>query len=223
MNGDVHVRFCESRGVRLPPATHLEAMTCTCPGGQTTDVLRSMGQEAGQPRQSFVFSGSVCAGCPLRERCFKPSPQPRGRRVALHPQEALLQQAREWQRSPDFDRFRKQRQAVEHRIARMVQLGMRQARYCGRRKTLFQALLTATVANLTLIAGRMNAAGGSGHSSGHLTGSTEAMRALLDILQALWAWASATFTRRPHTRRYPDAIRPGLPLFLTKARFRPQF
>jgi len=23
MSGDVHVRFCESRGVRLPPATHL--------------------------------------------------------------------------------------------------------------------------------------------------------------------------------------------------------
>src|SRR5579859_6711222 len=25
MSGDVHVRFCESRGVRLPPATHLIA------------------------------------------------------------------------------------------------------------------------------------------------------------------------------------------------------
>ena len=25
MSGDVHVRFCESRGVRLPPATHLVA------------------------------------------------------------------------------------------------------------------------------------------------------------------------------------------------------
>ena len=23
MSGDVHVRFCESRGVRFPPATHL--------------------------------------------------------------------------------------------------------------------------------------------------------------------------------------------------------
>jgi Transposase DDE domain/Transposase domain (DUF772) len=129
----------------------LEAMTCTCPAGQTTDVLRGMGQA----RQSFVFAGGVCASCPLRTRCFKASSQPRGRRVALHPQEGLLQEAREWQRSPDFDRFRKQRQVVEHRIARMMQLGMRQARYCGRPKTLFQALVTATVANLTLIAGRL--------------------------------------------------------------------
>ncbi len=38
-----------------------------------------------------------------------------------------------------------------------MQLGMRQARYVGRRKTLFHALLTAAVANLTLIAGRMAA------------------------------------------------------------------
>jgi hypothetical protein len=79
----------------------------------------------------------------------------RGRVVHRHPQEALLQQAREWQQSPEFDRLRKQRQVVEHRIARMMQLGMRQARYCGRHKTLFQALMTAAVANLTLIAGRV--------------------------------------------------------------------
>jgi RNA-directed DNA polymerase len=26
MSGDVHVRFCESRGVRFPPATHLVVM-----------------------------------------------------------------------------------------------------------------------------------------------------------------------------------------------------
>jgi hypothetical protein len=41
----------------------------------------------------------------------------------------------------------------------MVQLGMRQARYRGRQKTLFQALLTAAVANLTLVAA--SARGGS--------------------------------------------------------------
>ena len=44
------------------------------------------------------------------------------------------------------------RQAVEHRLARLVQLGLRQARYLGRIKTLFQLLMAATVANLTLVA-----------------------------------------------------------------------
>lgn len=41
---------------------------------------------------------------------------------------------------------------VEHRIARLVQVGIRQARYLGRTKTLFQVCLAAAVANLTLIA-----------------------------------------------------------------------
>jgi hypothetical protein len=48
------------------------------------------------------------------------------------------------------DRVR--RQVVEHRLARRVQLGIRQARYVGRTKTLFQLLLAAAVANLTLLA-----------------------------------------------------------------------
>lgn len=42
---------------------------------------------------------------------------------------------------------------MEHRIGRLVQLGVRQSRYFGGDKTLFQLLLTATVANLTLVAG----------------------------------------------------------------------
>jgi hypothetical protein len=37
---------------------------------------------------------------------------------------------------------------VEHRIARLVQLGIRQARNVGRTKTLFQVCLVAAVANL---------------------------------------------------------------------------
>lgn len=57
------------------------------------------------------------------------------------------------QQSPDFQQYRVERQVVEHRLARLVQLGLRQARYVGRTKTLFQLLLAATVANLTLLAG----------------------------------------------------------------------
>jgi hypothetical protein len=200
----------------------LEAMTCTCPGGQTTDVLRGMGQDAGQARQSFVFAGKVCSACPLRERCFKAT-QARGRRVALHPQEALLQQAREWQRSPDFDRFRKERQTVEHRFARLMQLGLRQARYVGRRKTLFQVLITATVANLTLIAGRMASDAEPGHSDSLLTGTLAAVRALLDVHQTLCRQLWARFAGRYHFWRRPAASRSSLPLFVTKAGFRPQF
>ena len=52
------------------------------------------------------------------------------------------------------------RVVVEHRLARLVQLGVRQARYLGRTKTLFQLLMAATVANLTLVAGKVGKMGG---------------------------------------------------------------
>ena len=83
----------------------------------------------------------------------------RRRTVSLHPQEALLQQARELQRSDGFTRYSRRRVVVEHRLARLVQLGMRQARYFGRAKTLFQLLMAATVANLTLVAGKVGVMG----------------------------------------------------------------
>ena len=47
--------------------------------------------------------------------------------------------------------YRQLWQAVEHRIARLVQLGLRQAHHVGRQKTAFQLHMTATVANLTRI------------------------------------------------------------------------
>ena len=75
--------------------------------------------------------------------------------MTLHPQEALLQQARTFQKSEGFAEYRQRRQVVEHRLARLVQLGVRQSRYFGRVKTRFQLLLAATVANLTLVATRM--------------------------------------------------------------------
>ena len=63
-----------------------------------------------------------------------------------------MQQARAFQATPAFDEVRRRRQAVEHRLARLVQLGLRQARYVGHPKTLFQLAMAATVANLTLLA-----------------------------------------------------------------------
>ena len=58
--------------------------------------------------------------------------------------------------------FRQQyrkRVVVEHRIARLVQLGIRQSRFRGRKRTAFQLLMAATVANLTLVAGARAAKG----------------------------------------------------------------
>ena len=65
-----------------------------------------------------------------------------------------MQQARALQQSEAFAGYRQRRVVVEHRLARLVQLGIRQARYFGRAKTRFQLYLAATVANLTLVAGK---------------------------------------------------------------------
>jgi hypothetical protein len=137
----------------------LEAGTCMCPAGQVTQTRcglksHSDGQGGWQQPRGFVFDAAVCGTCALRTKCVA-SKKGKGRTVSLHPQEALLQQARALQHSEAFAEYRKRRQVSEHRLARLVQLGIRQARYFGRVKTLFQLLLAATVANLTLVATKM--------------------------------------------------------------------
>jgi len=97
----------------------------------------------------FVFPKKRCATCPLRAKCVAGAGP---RTITLHPQEAMMQRARRHQQTDGFRNANRRRQAVEHRIARLRQLGVRQARYVGRAKTLFQLLMAATVANLTLVA-----------------------------------------------------------------------
>ena len=71
--------------------------------------------------------------CPLQTQCVAAAPGT-GRTVQLHPQEALLQHARALQQSEAFGEYRQRRVVVEHRLARLVQLGIRQSRYFGRRQ-----------------------------------------------------------------------------------------
>jgi len=132
------------------------ASTCVCPAGQTCTVLVKLGGKRGRRGKAaeslgFRFKSEQCAECPLRSQCVR-AKSGQGRTVSLHPQEALRQEAKAFQRSAAFAPYRKLRQVAEHRIARLIQLGMRQARYFGRAKTKGQLLLTAMVANLTLVA-----------------------------------------------------------------------
>ena len=82
--------------------------------------------------------------------------------MLIHPQEALLQEARALQQSAAYDEYRTRRVVAEHRLARLVQLGIRQSRYFGRAKTKFQLYLAATVANLTLVLGNIGLSGSAG-------------------------------------------------------------
>ena len=160
----------------------LEAGTCTCPAGNVTQRIRPLGTRTaatGRAHQlkAFQFDGAVCGVCPLRTQCVAAAPGT-GRTVQLHPQEALLQQARALQQSEAFGEYRQRRVVVEHRLARLVQLGIRQSRYFGRVKTRFQLYLAATVANLTLVATKAglptDTGGGSSAGSALRAGTTHA-------------------------------------------------
>ena len=157
----------------------LAAGSCTCPAGQVTHTIVPAGKRtdaAGRVYrwQAFQFDGAECRTCPLRSQCIAAKGR-KGRRVLIHPQEGLLQEARALQQSAAYDEYRARRVAVEHRLARLVQLGIRQSRYFGRVKTRFQLYLAATVANLTLVAGKSGLSDSVG-------GGAEAHR---DVLSAL--------------------------------------
>ena len=139
--------------------------------------------------------------------------------MQLHPQEALLQQARALQQSEAFGEYRQRRVVVEHRLARLVQLGIRQARYFGRAKTTFQLYLAATVANLTLVAAKL---GRSGRASGGPTGHS----IVLNILPSVVANATASFSAVRLGLLWPVILlTPALlPKYLYPTRtFRPHF
>ena len=167
----------------------LAAGSCTCPAGQVTRTRCR--RESG--RMAPVVS--TIAGFPVRRGGMwgmsAPLPVHRGPRPegspGADPSEGMLQQARALQQSADYDEYRARRVVVEHRLARLVQLGIRQSRYFGRVKTKFQLYLAATVANLTLVAGKIGLLGSTdGGAAGH--------RVVRNVVRAVVANAAANFS-----------------------------
>ena len=81
----------------------LAAGSCAGPAGPVTRAIVPAGKRTDRTGriyrlQAFQFDEAVCWVCPLRSQCI--AAQGRlGRRVLIHPQEALLQQARALQQS----------------------------------------------------------------------------------------------------------------------------
>jgi hypothetical protein len=119
----------------------LEAGTVTCPAGQRASSLSTLLDG----RRDFTFSASVCNSCALKSQC---TTSKRGRTVTVHPQESLIREARAYQSTPEGRAHMRERVVIEHRLARLGQLGIGQARYMGHAKTLFQLAMAATIANL---------------------------------------------------------------------------
>jgi len=139
-----------SNGDRFPKtefAIDLEKMKVRCPAGQTTNDYRSAGEGQGG---RFVFAAATCEACPLRSPCVRGKGP---RTLTIQAEEDLQQRARVHNRTAAGRKSLRQRVVVEHRIARLVQLGIRQSRYFGRTKTCLQVVMAAVVANVSLVAG----------------------------------------------------------------------
>jgi hypothetical protein len=103
----------------------LDAGTVTCPAGQTAVIVPSA---RGGGRASFR---PWCAACPLRAAC---TASRRGRTIAIHPHEAVLQQARAAQRDPAWQQhYRADRPVAERKISHFTHRawGGRRARTRG--------------------------------------------------------------------------------------------
>jgi transposase len=194
----------------------LEVGSATCPAGQTTQDFKPNPAGGGQ----FRFAVAVCAACPLRAQCVRGVG---GRTVALHPQERLLQDARAFQASPAFAEYRRRRQTVEHRIARLVQLGLRQARYLGTTKTQFQLLMAAAVANLTYLAMTGQPSGLDSGASGLLFGLLGLLVVVLSRPLSPLLLIGALHTVGPARTTSPSRQSAPLPSALSRAGSRPVF
>ena len=104
----------------------MEAGTSTCPAGNVTHTLRTFGTRTNRLgrtylARSFQFDPAVCGVCPLRSQCvaarFKFTVCIPKRRYLNKPGTSMEE---------GFAEYRRLRQAAEHRLARLVQLGVRQ-------------------------------------------------------------------------------------------------
>jgi hypothetical protein len=112
-----------------------------CPAQQTAPIVPG--------RSTVQFAAETCRACALRNACTAAAA---GRSIALHPQEALLQQLRATTRTPDGRAELRRRTTVEHSLARLEQTQGKKARYKGARKNTLDVRRCATVANLQHLA-----------------------------------------------------------------------
>jgi Transposase DDE domain len=110
-----------------------------CPGGELMPFV---------PGEVVNFPAATCARCALRERCTTSAS---GRSVTIHPDEALLQELRERQQTPQGRAKLRERVAVEHALAHVGHWQGRRARYRGVRKNVFDLRRCAVVHNLHVL------------------------------------------------------------------------
>ena len=166
----------------------------TCPAGHTVmPKPRTRAWRGEKVKVRFYrWPATTCDACPCKDQCLAPrkdgneQARPRGRTVSEHPEEKLLVHARAQQHTAEFRGTYRERQTVEHRLARMMQLGARQARYFGRAKTGLQWFIAATVANLTLALSHRNPDTNQEPAKGGSRMLPQALKILIQHTTAIW-------------------------------------
>lgn len=135
----------DTNGGRLPKTDFridLETPSAQCPAGQDRH-RRSRERTRGRRVLRLVFSAETCAACPLRACCVVGKG---GRSVIVSFHEKRIAAAGPPRPSPPRRPCCAGRSKVKRKFDHLQNLGMRQARYRGRRKIRLQAQLAATVA-----------------------------------------------------------------------------
>ena len=127
----------------------LEKGFIECPAGHVTEKYINSKDNKGRDTKTFVFNKEQCAACKYKDRCTKSKT---GRTVGINFNEKYLQEAREKQKTIEFETEYKTRAIIERKISKLMSFGLRQARFIGTEKIKMQALFTATVANIKRLA-----------------------------------------------------------------------
>ena len=167
-----------------------EGGVATCPQGKKSIRYE---RPKGTKAHRFTFSQRDCNDCPVRSKCT--TAKKVARKITVSENYRELSRLRKQQRTKRFKRAYRRRVKVEHRIARLVQLGVRQARYVGRCKVAFQVSIAAAVANLVLACSAGSGRPGTGRG---------VHSAAQGILRMLWAAIGALVGRiLPTTAAWP--------------------
>ena len=124
-------------------AIDLAQQQVTCPAARVAPIRPGA--------RTVHFPGAVCDACDQRAACVTCAAG-RGRTIALHPQEALLQRLRAAMGSPEGRAILRIRTGVEHSLARLGRIQGPKARYKGVRKNTLDVRRCAAVANLERVA-----------------------------------------------------------------------
>lgn len=121
-----------------------------CPQGQLNRQWNETLNQRGQPVIRVRFSRKHCQVCPSRLECTQAQSE-HGRSITLlpYPQHQVLQAAREYQQTPEFQQRYATRAGIEGSLSQGIRaFGLRRSRYIGLAKTHLQHIVTAVAMNL---------------------------------------------------------------------------